>query len=60
MILLSAVLSRMGYEKVVGIVESDEFLKKQSASGAPPFGRDELQKHYLLEFGVSPPSPLSE
>jgi len=39
--LLSTVLSKMGYEKVVGIVESDEVLRKQSASGAPPFGRDE-------------------
>jgi hypothetical protein len=42
MSLLSTVLSKMGYEKVVGIVESDEFLKRQSASGAPPFGRDEF------------------
>jgi len=44
--LLSTVLSKMGYEKVVGIVESDEVLKKQSASGAPPFGRDE----YFISF----------
>jgi hypothetical protein len=44
--LLSTVLSKMGYEKVVGIVESDEFLKKQSNSGAPPFGRDE----YFISF----------
>ena len=44
--LLSTVLSKMGYEKVVGIVESDEVLKKQSARGAPPFGRDE----YFISF----------
>jgi hypothetical protein len=36
----------MGYEKVVGIVESDEVLRKQSPKGAPPFGRDE----YFISF----------
>jgi hypothetical protein len=40
--ILSTVLSKMGYEKVVGIVESDEVLRQQSSSGAPPFGRDEF------------------
>lgn len=44
--LLSTVLSKMGYEKVVGIVESDEVLRKQSSSGAPAFGRDE----YFISF----------
>ena len=39
--LLSTVLSKMGYEKVMGIVESDEVLRKQATSGAPAFGRDE-------------------
>lgn len=39
--LLAAALSPMGYEKVVGIVESDEVLKNEGRSGAPPFGRDE-------------------
>jgi Protein of unknown function (DUF3500) len=48
--ILSTVLSKMGYEKVVGIVESDEVLKKQSASGAPPFGRDE----YFISFMGKP------
>lgn len=43
---LSTVLSKMGYEKVVGIVESDEVLRKQAASGAPRFGRDE----YFISF----------
>lgn len=38
--LLTAVLSRKGYEKVAGIVESDEALKNQSAGGATRFGRD--------------------
>lgn len=40
--LLSAVLSKMGYEKVVGIVESDEVLRQQSGGGGPSFGRDEF------------------
>ena len=48
--LLSTVLSKMGYEKVVGIVESDEVLRKQSAKGAPPFGRDE----YFISFMGKP------
>lgn len=39
--LLATVLSKLGYEKVVGIVESDEVLRKQSSKDAPPFGRDE-------------------
>lgn len=46
MSLLSTVLSKMGYEKVVGIVESDEVLRKQSPGGAPRFGRDE----YFISF----------
>ena len=44
--LLSTALSKMGYEKVLGIVESDEILRKQAASGAPAFGRDE----YFISF----------
>lgn len=43
---LAAVLSKMGYEKTVGIVESDEVLRKESGAGAPPFGRDE----YFISF----------
>ncbi len=48
--LLAAVLSRMGYEKVMGIVESDEVLRKQAATGAPAFGRDE----YFISFMGKP------
>ena len=44
--LLSTVLSKMGYEKVMGIVESDEVLRKESSKGAPAFGRDE----YFISF----------
>ncbi len=61
MSLLAAVLSRMGYEKVIGIVESDEVLRKQSASSAPAFGRDEyfisflgkpsLTEPWMIQFG---------
>ena len=49
---LSTVLSKMGYEKVIGIVESDEVLRKQAASGAPAFGRDE----YFISFLGKPSS----
>jgi hypothetical protein len=44
--LLATALSKQGYEKVVGIVESDEILRQQSPAGAPPFGRDE----YFISF----------
>jgi hypothetical protein len=48
--LLATALSKMGYAKVVGIVESDEVLKQESTSGAPRFGRDE----YYLSFMGKP------
>ena len=48
--LLATALSKMGYEKVVGIVESDEVLRKESRSGAPAFGRDE----YFISFMGKP------
>lgn len=44
---LAAALSEMGYEKVVGIVESDEVLRKESWPNAPPFGRDEFFLSFL-------------
>jgi hypothetical protein len=53
--LLSTALSPMGYEKVVGIVESDEFLKQQSSSGAPPFGRDEYYVSFMGKPSVTEP-----
>ena len=40
--LLQAALSKMGYEKVIGIVESDEVLRRQGGSGSSMFGRDEF------------------
>jgi len=40
--LLATALSKMGYEKVIGIVESDEALRRDSRTGAPAFGRDEF------------------
>jgi len=48
--ILSAVLSKMGYEKVLGIVEADETLKNQSRGGGPAFGRDE----YFVSFMGKP------
>lgn len=53
--LLAATLSKMGYEKVVGIVESDEFLRKQSPAGAPPFGRDEFFISFLGKPSATEP-----
>ena len=53
--LLATVLSRMGYEKVVGIVESDEALKKDSRSGAPAFGRDEFFISFLGKPSATEP-----
>lgn len=55
MSLLSEVLSKMGYEKVVGILEADEFLRKQSAAGSPPFGRDEFYLSLMGEPSVTKP-----
>jgi hypothetical protein len=53
--LLSTALSPMGYDKVVGIVESDEILKQQSSSGAPPFGRDEYYISFMGKPSVTEP-----
>jgi len=53
--LLATVLSKMGYEKVVSIVESDEALRKDSRSGAPPFGRDEFYISFLGKPSVAEP-----
>ena len=52
---LRAALSRMGYEKVVGIVESDEVLRQQSKSGAPPFGRDEFFVSFMGKPSATEP-----
>jgi hypothetical protein len=43
---LASALSKMGYEKTIGIVESDEVLRKESTRTSPAFGRDE----YYLSF----------
>jgi hypothetical protein len=53
--LLATALSKMGYEKVVGIVESDEVLRKESRGGAPPFGRDEFFIAFLGKPSVAEP-----
>jgi hypothetical protein len=46
MAVLEATLSKMGYEKIVGIMESDEVLKRNAKGRGPPFGRDE----YVISF----------
>ncbi len=53
--LLSTALSPMGYEKVVGIVDSDEILKQQSSSGAPRFGRDEYYVSFMGKPSATAP-----
>ena len=53
--LLAITLSKMGYEKVVGIVESDEVLRKEARSGAPPFGRDEFFISFLGKPSATEP-----
>jgi hypothetical protein len=53
--LLATVLSKMGYDKVVGIVESDEVLRKESRSGAPAFGRDEFFISFLGKPSATEP-----
>jgi len=53
--LLSIALSKMGYEKVVGIIESDEVLRRESAGGAPPFGRDEFFISFLGKPSATEP-----
>jgi len=55
MSLLAAALSKMGYEKMVGIVESDEVLKKESRSGGPAFGRDEFYISFLGKPSATEP-----
>jgi hypothetical protein len=53
--LLAVTLSRMGYEKVVGIVEADEVLRKQSSANSPPFGREEFYISFLGEPSLTKP-----
>jgi hypothetical protein len=45
--LLSVTLSKMGYEKIVGIMEGDEVLKNESKGNGPAFGRDEFYVSFL-------------
>lgn len=59
--LLAAVLSPMGYEKVVGIMQSDEELRLKDPNGRMKFGLDEFylsfvgtpseDKPWILQFG---------
>ena len=48
--LLATVLSKMGYEKVVAIVEANEVLRKENTSGTSHYGRDQ----YLISFMGKP------
>jgi hypothetical protein len=51
---LAASLSKMGYEKIVGIIEADQMLTKDG-SGGPPFGRDEFYISFLGKPSASTP-----
>lgn len=53
--LLATALSRMGYEKVLGIIEGDELLRKQAAGGGPAFGRDEYFVSFLGKPSATEP-----
>ena len=53
--ILSTTLSKMGYEKVVAIVDADEALRKESSRGAPPFGRDEFFVSFLGKPSATEP-----
>ena len=53
--LLGTVLSKMGYEKVVGIMEADEVLRKESSRGTPAFGRDEFFISFMGKPSASEP-----
>jgi hypothetical protein len=45
--LLETTLSKMGYEKIDGIMNGDEMLKRSSRAGGPAFGRDEFYISFL-------------
>ncbi|HWY88136.1 MAG TPA: DUF3500 domain-containing protein [Gemmataceae bacterium] len=47
MTLLSVTLSKMGYEKILGIMDGDEVLKNAGGGGGPAFGRDEFYVSFL-------------
>ncbi|HEX5218555.1 MAG TPA: DUF3500 domain-containing protein [Verrucomicrobiae bacterium] len=53
--LLATVLSKLGYEKVIGIVDSDEALKREARNSAPPFGRDEFYVSFLGKPSATEP-----
>lgn len=54
--LLSTTLSKMGYEKVIGIVESDEVLRREApANSTVVFGRDEYFVSLLGKPSVTSP-----
>jgi len=55
MTLLSVTLSKMGYEKVVGIIEADEVLNKNGGGRGGPFGRDEFYLSFLGKPSATAP-----
>ncbi len=53
--LLAVTLSKMGYEKVVGIMDADETLKESSNRNPPMFGLDEFYISFLGKPSVTSP-----
>ena len=53
--LLATTLSKMGYEKVVGIIEADETLRKEGSRNSPPFGRDEFYISFMGKPSLTDP-----
>lgn len=54
MTVLQAALSDMGYRKIVGIVESDEVLRKEGR-GSPMFGRDQFYISFMGKPSTTEP-----
>jgi hypothetical protein len=55
MAVLSATLSKVGYEKILGIMDGDEVLKRDSKGRGPPFGRDEYVVSFLGKPSATAP-----
>ena len=53
--LLATMLSQMGYEKTIGIMEGDETLKTGGGPGGPAFGRDEYYISFLGKPSAAEP-----
>ncbi|HXT38858.1 MAG TPA: DUF3500 domain-containing protein [Candidatus Angelobacter sp.] len=53
--MLATALSRMGYEKVVGIINGDEVLRRESGGGSPAFGKDQFYVSFMGKPSTTEP-----